>query len=261
MSVENMAKQIVRRAGLLLAALFLVGPSGAGLFAAELDTIRIGDDYRVFNLPEGARYNRCARECRNDDRCRAWTFIRERVITKRGLQFNIGKNFNINLGGREKIKPAQCRLKHSVGPAADNECCVSGVVRKVRAEPRNRRERCANYAQAAINQQDKNLSRQCGYRGARWSGNYNRHYEWCLDSSRRARRNERQARRRALERCEDNRDRLDPVCERYAGTAVQILQSAERNDCRERFDGWRNEFDRIYRWCENTSRAQTCAAQ
>ncbi|MCI0563025.1 MAG: hypothetical protein MN733_31495 [Nitrososphaera sp.] len=39
---------------------------------------------------------------------------------------------------------------------------------------------CNQYAEKAIQQYKENLDRGCNYAGARWDGNYDTHYQWCL---------------------------------------------------------------------------------
>jgi hypothetical protein len=70
----------------------------------EQNTDRPGQNYRVFDLgaPEPAR---CQAACREDGKCRAWTYV------KPGVQ-----------GAK-----ARCWLKAGVPPAKSNGCCVSGV--------------------------------------------------------------------------------------------------------------------------------------
>ncbi len=38
---------------------------------------------------------------------------------------------------------------------------------------------CQAYANAAVNHQQQNLKSKCGFKGGRWSLNYNGHQAWC----------------------------------------------------------------------------------
>lgn len=68
---------------------------------------RSGSDYIDFPMRyAGARA--CQEACGNDERCRAWTFVRP---------------------GYQGHAP-RCWLKYAVPEAQGNECCVSGVMRR-----------------------------------------------------------------------------------------------------------------------------------
>jgi hypothetical protein len=41
--------------------------------------------------------------------------------------------------------------------------------------------RCEQYAGTAIEQNEENLKRHCGFTGPRWSSDYNAHYQWCCE--------------------------------------------------------------------------------
>ncbi len=225
-------------------------------FAADADSLRIGGDYKFLTLREGARYQECARACENDVSCKAWTFIKQRVRNREGLNLNLGPDLNIGFGGRKEIIPPQCRLKHSIGPKHDNECCTSGVKRIVQSSRPSKAERCADYAEKALDQQDKNLAERCGFRGTRWQANYRHHYRWCMDSSRRSAERETQARDDELRSCTDDRRVRDRGCERYASTAMDILQQARENNCGKSSRGWGEEYERVYEWCLDNGRAK-----
>lgn len=38
---------------------------------------------------------------------------------------------------------------------------------------------CGDYARTAVQQQEENLARRCGYTGAPWHSNYGEHFQWC----------------------------------------------------------------------------------
>ncbi len=227
----------------------LFAPIGSAI-AEEVDSLRIGGDYQFLTLRVGDDFRVCRRACKDDASCKAWTFIKQRTRKKEGISFNLGPDLNIGFGGKREVIPPQCRLKHSVGPKHANECCTSGVKRVVRRTRPNKAERCANYAETALDQQDKNLTQRCRLRGNRWQANYRNHYRWCMDSSRRASVRETQVRDDLLDKCRDNRNvRRDRKCDRYASTAMDVLEQANANNCRTSNREWDKEHERVYQWC------------
>ena len=134
--------------------ILLIAPSG-GVFAEDSNSLRIGGDYQFLTLKEGAGFRECRRACRNDVSCKAWTFIKERVRNRKGLNFNLGPDLNIGFGGKKEIIPAQCRLKHTVGPKHANDCCISGVKRVAARRRGNKAERCATYADQPLSSRIK----------------------------------------------------------------------------------------------------------
>ena len=236
----------------LFALLFVLMLPVGSVDAEENNSLRIGGDYKFITMRVGASFRDCQRACENDVSCRAWTFIRERVRKREGINFNLGPDLNIGFGGKREVIPAQCRLKHSVGPKHVNECCVSGVKRVVVRRRPSKAEQCATYAERAIEQQDENLSQRCHLRGPRWDSSYRAHYRWCMDSSSRRAKRETEARDADLLDCRDNvreRRRRDRACDRYASTAMDILEQAKANDCRSSNRDWDTEYERVYEWC------------
>ena len=188
--------------------------------AAQGNQIRIGGDYNYLKVPAGSGYRWCEDSCRNDARCKSWTFI----------------------------KPSrQCRLKRIVAPARPSKCCVSGVKRA--SKKKNRRELCADYASKAVDQQDENLFRQCGYRGSKWSDRYKNHFRGCLSLSARQRVSSAKNRTNALRRCEQNRRQVNRACQRFAQTADELGRSAGENNCELPRTKWIGGYDTAYDWC------------
>ncbi len=72
----------------------------------EPDVDRPGMDYNSFDIRGGPRA--CRNSCLSDDRCRAWTFVRS---------------------GIQGPSP-RCWLKDGRPAPQDNDCCVSGVIRR-----------------------------------------------------------------------------------------------------------------------------------
>jgi hypothetical protein len=82
----------------------LLKASAAEDISKELNVDRAGNDYRNFDMPQ-ADPELCRRECRLDERCRSYTYV------KPGVQGS----------------PARCWLKENVPAARNDNCCVSGV--------------------------------------------------------------------------------------------------------------------------------------
>lgn len=76
------------------------------------DTDLPGGDYQHFEMPRHADAGNCADACRDDRRCRAWTFVERRHGEK-----------------------AHCWLKEFVPDGRRNSRCVSGVVQRRRPHP------------------------------------------------------------------------------------------------------------------------------
>ncbi len=198
--------------------------------AAEPNKIRLGDDYAILPVPEGRGHHWCQRNCEKDARCRSWTYLRPNAL-RRG----------------------QCRLKHTIAPAFANRCCVSGIkakAKKAADAPLTLEERCARYARVALEQQDENKARACGFRGPRWHHDYSLHYRWCLNKPARLRNRERLARDSALARCDRHKARLNQSCMRYADRAVAQFKAANTHGCDYRGPRWHGDFNRHYNWCQ-----------
>ncbi|MCF6198623.1 MAG: hypothetical protein L3J67_04370 [Hyphomicrobiaceae bacterium] len=236
----------------LLTLVIILGTPVASALSEEINSLRIGGDYDIKTLRVGADFRECRRACQKDVSCKAWTFIKERVRKRKGINFNLGPDLNIGFGGKREVIPAQCRLKHSVGPKHANDCCVSGVKRVVVSRRPRKAELCATYAEKALEQQDENLSQQCRFRGTRWDSSYRGHYRWCMKSATRRSNRETRARDADLRDCRDNSSRKvrrNSSCDRYASTAMDILEQAKNNDCRSANRDWDREYERVYEWC------------
>jgi len=61
--------------------------------------------------------------------------------------------------------------------------------------------RCDQYARTAVAQNQENTRRRCGYKGARWSNNYQGHYDWCVRVSKGFADSETKAREGGLKKC------------------------------------------------------------
>ena len=64
---------------------------------------------------------------------------------------------------------------------------------------------CAKYAQAAIQQQNTNLVKKCGFAGKRWQLNYAAHRNWCMGATKKAMADEQLGRFAMLSKCLANK--------------------------------------------------------
>jgi len=88
------------------------GVRGAGVIEpkigeTEFSIDRLGGDYRNFELPPDAVGAACGQACTDDNKCRAWTYVRPGYIGA----------------------PARCFLKDRITRPRQKPCCISGVVR------------------------------------------------------------------------------------------------------------------------------------
>lgn len=77
----------------------------------------------------------------------------------------------------------------------------------------NNAQRCAQYANTAVNAQQMNIKKNCGFKGRAWSTNYSGHYQWCLGASSNAAHQETQARKIYIDNCA-----VPGKCNRFIGT-------------------------------------------
>ena len=88
------------------------GVRGAGVVeprsgAIEFSIDRFGGDYRHFDTPSDPSGAACKTACDDDNKCRAWTYVRPGYISA----------------------SARCYLKDKVTRPRPKPCCISGVVR------------------------------------------------------------------------------------------------------------------------------------
>jgi hypothetical protein len=90
----------------------VAGVKGAGLVEMRPGPIensidRYGGDYRFFDMPTNGDAEACKKVCEDENKCRAWTFVRPGYGTA----------------------GARCYLKDKIKPPRRKPCCMSGVVR------------------------------------------------------------------------------------------------------------------------------------
>ncbi|MDX2265632.1 MAG: hypothetical protein NW215_11770 [Hyphomicrobiales bacterium] len=138
------------------------------------------------------------------------------------------------------------------------------------AEAQGRRDEfCRDYADEAVEQNEINERRRCGFSGPRWSNFEEAHYAWCSFAPREAEA-EKRIRADLLRQCaadeDDEDDRPGPgdpgrvnegkraSCDTYASMAVAQAEANEKYGCRYRGGEWslntRGHFD----WCLRNKR-------
>ena len=90
----------------------VAGVKGGGLVEMRPGPIenavdRFGGDYRHFDLPSNPKVDACKQACEDENRCRAWTYVRPGYLAA----------------------SARCYLKEKITPPRRRPCCMSGVVR------------------------------------------------------------------------------------------------------------------------------------
>ena len=100
-------------------------------------------------------------------------------------------------------------MKNPPEKARANTAARESLIRRCRnAPPRERMparadlESCREYASISVQQARRARESGCGYRGPRWTLNYDRHFRWCRTATVTERRGELAVRRAALKRCE-----------------------------------------------------------
>lgn len=113
---------------------------------------------------------------------------------------------------------------------------------------------CDQYARTAVSQNEENIRKGCGYRGAKWHSNYESHLRWCRGASQNEADAAIKARSNALFDCpkkskKKRRDRRSSRCEHYAQTAVSQNQENVRRGCGYSGSLWHADSKAHYRYC------------
>jgi len=100
-------------------------------------------------------------------------------------------------------------MKNPPEKARANTAARERLIRQCRNTPPEDRlparadlESCREYASISVQQARRAREAGCGYRGPRWTLNYDRHFRWCRTATITERRGELAVRRAALKRCE-----------------------------------------------------------
>jgi hypothetical protein len=121
----------------------------------------------------------------------------------------------------------------------------AGAVRSGRCGVQGNLRVCRNYARAAVNQNNTNRQRRCGYTGNRWQNSYSNHYNWCLRASQVRRNQEHNARNNALNQCNSRAG----GCRNYARNAVNQHNTNLRRRCGYTGSRWQSNYRNHYNWC------------
>lgn len=94
---------------------------------------------------------------------------------------------------------------------------------------------CSNYANRAVQQNQQNAARRCGFSGGRWQDNYGNHYNWCLGTNTAAADSEDRARDADLARCAQGAAAQPPGPRPGAGAVLGGVDLLRH--CRELYGG------------------------
>ena len=99
-------------------------------------------------------------------------------------------NFNAHYNWCQGVTMADLTKEDNARKNQLKSCSGSGMQQK-----------CQGYANTALMQQQLNLAKSCGYKGAAWHGNYGVHFNWCMKASNAATAKETNARAGLLSTC------------------------------------------------------------
>lgn len=144
-------------------------------------------------------------------------------------------------------------------------CSLVLVLTSLSASAQNRARFCNEYADNAVEQQEANEDRDCGYNGPRWSDNRTSHFAWCMIFPKQAE-NEQKARQKQLRECRQDtrRERREDrrretagkraSCDTYAKTAVVQAEANRKYECGYRGGEWIAQERPHFRWCMRSRR-------
>lgn len=107
---------------------------------------------------------------------------------------------------------------------------------------------CRSYTNQAIAQQQENKRRGCGFAGARWHVDYNRHYNSCLRSMVPWSTRETNIRKNALKKCTNTGGKAKD-CSAYANHAIHQQNTNIRVKCNYSGPRWHTNYNRHYNGC------------
>jgi hypothetical protein len=113
----------------------------------------------------------------------------------------------------------------------------------------NPRARCEPYANTAVAQNNENVQRHCGFSGARWSSDFNMHFNWCMTVAPAIADGETQARVNDLARCRTQVDPARARCEQYTRTAISQNDENLRRRCGYTGARWHADYQVHFDWC------------
>jgi hypothetical protein len=131
---------------------------------------------------------------------------------------------------------------------------------------------CEDYAREAVDLARRAQELNCGFDGPRWNDNRGAHFAWCLVAPRLARQ-ENEARRDQIERCEQRTDRHEgqrmPLrdsgddrrigkrahCDTYSKIAQVQADANQKYNCGLRGGEWNTDGRAHFGWCMTHKRA------
>lgn len=114
--------------------------------------------------------------------------------------------------------------------------------------PTRRNDPCSVYAREAVESNEENIRRGCGYSGLRWSSDYAGHFKWCMGVDKTAAQTESRARAEALQRCTGMTGK-GASCDAYAKAAVQNNEENIRRGCGYLGLRWSSDYTGHFNWC------------
>ena len=121
---------------------------------------------------------------------------------------------------------------------------------------RSRRLECDHYARLAVAQSRTNQDNACGLTGRRWSGRYQRHFDWCMGAQRAVRWDEAARREAGLARCLAGfAGPRNQACADFARILVKQFRKNEKYRCGRSGPHWHGDEARHYLWCTQNSPA------
>lgn len=144
-------------------------------------------------------------------------------------------------------------------------CTIALALTSVSADAQNRARFCNTYADGAVEQNEANEERDCGFSGPRWSDNRTQHFAWCMLFPKQAEA-EQDARQKQLRECRQDarRDRRNDrrreiagkraSCDTYAKTAVVQAQANQKYKCGNRGGEWTAQERPHFQWCMGARR-------
>lgn len=156
------------RCSLVAALLVLLGaPLAQAQMTFEQNVNRPGGDIKQFRA--GSDPRECQNSCLRETKCAAWTYVKP--------------------GG--PAGGAVCYLKRAAQAPKPSNCCISGVVRTIGAQPApgqpaprdmSRHPVCSSFARAAVGW--NNRAKAIGCRPAKpFVGSEGEYYNWCMGTS------------------------------------------------------------------------------
>lgn len=145
-------------------------------------------------------------------------------------------------------------------------CIIALALSSLTASAQNRAQFCNGYADGAVEQNEANDERDCGFSGPRWSDNRTQHFAWCMLFPRQAEA-EQDARQKQLRVCRQDarRDRREDrrretagkraSCETYAKTTVIQAEANRKYKCGLKGGEWVAQERPHFRWCMRARRA------